>query len=306
MNPRQRQQRASRVKCVTEAEITTKHRAPRRFDSVLAVVGKSFIAAGVLMLLFVAYQLWGTGLSEQHAQSDLQRAFTSQIPAVPDYGDPVTRIEIPKLGVNKIVVAGVDYDALEKGPGLFDGSPLPGQLGNVAIAGHRTSYGAPFGRLNELTLGDEIVLTRLGTTYTYIVSEKPFVVNPSQTEVVKTLDNTTAQLTLVTCHPKWTSKNRLIVKAKLESSASPQPATVFAPNTVDVVADFKSGWFHDPSAIPGAVFLAVVLALMAFVATRSVKRGRSSWVVYPVTAVVFLPALFVFFGFLTRLLPANL
>ena len=291
---------------MTEAEITTKHRAPRRFDSVLAVVGKTFIATGVLMLLFVAYQLWGTGLSEQRAQSDLKRAFMSQIPPMPDYGDPVTRIEISKIDVDKIVVAGVDYKALEKGPGLFDGSPLPGQLGNVAIAGHRTSYGAPFGRLNELTLGDEIVLTRAGSTYTYIVTKKPFVVNPSQVEVVKTLDTTTAQLTLVTCHPKWTSTNRLIVKAKLESSVTPQPATVFAPEQVDVVADFKAGWFHEPAAIPGALVLAAVLGLMAFVATRSVKRGRSAWVVYPVTAVVFLPALFVFFGFLTRLLPANL
>lgn len=306
MNPRQRQQRASRVKCVTEAEITTKHRAPRRFDSVLAVVGKCFIATGILMLLFVGYQLWGTGLSEQRAQSDLKRTFTAQSPVMPDYGDPVTRLEIPKIDVNKIVVAGVDYKSLEKGPGLFDGSPLPGQLGNVAIAGHRTSYGAPFGRLNELTLGDEIVLTRGTSTYTYIVSEKPFVVKPSQTEVVKTFDTTIAQLTLVTCHPKWTSTNRLIVKAKLESSVTPKPATVFAPAQVDVVADFKAGWLHDPSAIPGALVLAALLGLMAFVATRSVKRGRSAWVVYPVTAVVFLPALFVFFGFLTRLLPANL
>jgi len=306
VNPRQRQQRASRVICVTEAEITTKQRTSRRFDSVLGVVGKTFIATGLLLLLFVGYQLWGTGLSEHRAQSDLKRTFTSQLPAMPSYGDPVTRIEIPKIGVNKIVVAGVDYDALQKGPGLFDGSPLPGQLGNVAIAGHRTSYGAPFSRLNELTLGDEIVLTRLGSTFTYIVSEKPFVVNPSQTEVVKSLDTTTAQLTLVTCHPKWTSKNRLVVRAKLESTVTPQPATVFSPATVEVVADFNAGWFHDTDAIPGALVLAVLLAVMAYVATRSVKRGRSAWVVYPVTAVVFLPALFVFFGFLTRLLPANL
>ena len=131
-------------------------------------------------------------------------------------------------------------------------------------------------------------------------------VNPSQIEVVKTLDTTTAQLTLVTCHPKWTSANRLIVKAKLESSVTPQPATVFAPEQVNVVADFQAGWFHEPAAIPGALLLVVILSLMAWVATRSVKRGRSAWVVYPVTAVVFFPALFVFFGFLTRLTPANL
>ena len=305
MNLRQRQQRASRVNYVTEAENATKPRTARRFDAVLGVVGKIFIATGVLMLLFVGYQLWGTGLSEQRAQDDLQRTFMSQAPAVPAYGDPVTRIEIPKLGVSKIVVAGVDFEALQKGPGLFDGSPLPGQVGNVAIAGHRTSYGAPFSRINELTLGDEIVLTRAGSTFTYIVSEKPFVVKPSQVEVVKTIDNTTSQLTLVTCHPKWTSAQRMIVKAKLDSAITPQPATVYSPTTVSVTGGFDAGWFHDPGAIPGALLLLVLLLVMTYVATNSVKRGRSAWVVYPVTAVVFLPALFVFFGFLARLLPAN-
>ena len=291
---------------MTEAEITTKQRTTRRFDTILGAVGRLLIATGVLMLLFVAYQLWGTGLSEQRAQSDLQRTFTSQLPSLPLYGDPVTRIEISKIGVDKIVVAGVDYKALEKGPGLFDGSPLPGQLGNVAIAGHRTSYGAPFSRLNELTLGDEIVLTRAGSTFTYIVSEKPFIVKPSQTEVLKTIDATTGQLTLVTCHPKWTSENRMSVKAKLESSVTPQPATVFSPASVEVVGDFNAGWFREPDAIPGAVLLAVVLLLMALVAMRLVSRGRTAWVVYPVTAVVFLPVLFVFFGYLSRLLPANI
>ncbi len=291
---------------MTEAEITTKQRTTRRFDTILGAVGRLLIATGVLMLLFVAYQLWGTGLSEQRAQSDLQRTFTSQLPSLPLYGDPVTRIEISKIGVDKIVVAGVDYKALEKGPGLFDGSPLPGQLGNVAIAGHRTSYGAPFSRLNELTLGDEIVLTRAGSTFTYIVSEKPFIVKPSQTEVLKTIDATTGQLTLVTCHPKWTSENRMIVQAKLESSVTPQPATVFSPTSVEVVGDFNAGWFREPDAIPGAVLLAVVLLLMALVAMRLVSRGRTAWVVYPVTAVVFLPVLFVFFGYLSRLLPANI
>ena len=306
MNLRQRQQRASRVICVTEAEIATNQRSPRRFDAALGVFGKVFSAAGVLLLLFVGYQLWGTGLSEQRAQDDLTRTFMSQAPSNPKYGDPITRIEIPTLGVNKIVVAGVDFEALKKGPGLFEGSPLPGQLGNVAIAGHRTSYGAPFARLNELAIGDEIVLSRDGSTFTYTVSKKPFVVNPSQVEVVETTDTTVAQLTLVTCHPKWTSAKRLIVKANLDSTVTPQPPTVYSPTTVAVTGGFDAGWFHDPSAIPGVLVLALLLSMMAYMALQSVKRGRSAWVVYPVTSVVFLPVLFVFFGFLTRILPANI
>lgn len=288
------------------AESATKMTGRQRFDVALGVVGKIFIATGVLMLLFVAYQLWGTGLSEQRAQSDLKRQFSSQLPAIPTYGDPVTRIQIDAIDVDKIVVAGVDYKALEKGPGLFNGSPLPGQLGNVAIAGHRTSYGAPFSRINDLKIGDEIVLTRAGSTYTYVVTKEPFIVQPSDVAVVKSLDKAIAELTLVSCHPKWTSKNRIIVKAELESTITPKPATVYEPASVDVVASFEAGWFHDTSAVPGALMLAVVLAGIAWLAMWSVKRGRTAWVVYPVTAVVFLPVLFVFFGYLTRLMPANL
>lgn len=306
MNPRQAQQRATRVLAVTNAEIAPNPTNRRRFDAVLGGVGQALIATGVLMLLFVAYQLWGTGLSEQRAQSDLKRTFSTQLPAVPTYGDPVTRISSEQIGLNKIVVAGVDYKALQKGPGLFDGSPLPGQLGNVAIAGHRTSYGAPFSQINELGVGDSIVLTRGTSTYTYEVYKEPFVVDPSQVEVVKSLDNTIAELTLVTCHPKWTSKNRLIVKAKLESSVTPQPATVYSPSVVNVAAVLDSGWFHDSSALPGAIILAIVLALLVIVAKRFVARGQRAQIVYPVTVLMFLPVLFVFFGYLTRLMPVNM
>lgn len=306
MNPRQAQQRATRVLAVTDAEIAPNPTNRRRFDAVLGGVGQALIATGVLMLLFVAYQLWGTGLSEQRAQSDLKRTFSTQLPAVPTYGDPVTRISSESIGLNKIVVAGVDYKALQKGPGLFDGSPLPGQVGNVAIAGHRTSYGAPFGRLNELGVGDTIVLTRGTSTYTYQVYKEPFIVDPSQTDVVKTLDSTVAELTLVTCHPKWTSKNRLIVKAKLESSVTPQPATVYSPSVVTVATVLDSGWLHDTSALPGAIVLAIVLVLLAVLSKRFVAHGQRAVVVYPVTAVVFLPVLFVFFGYLTRLMPVNM
>lgn len=306
MSARQPQQRATRVLPVTEAEITRKQVKHRRFDMTLGVLGKLLISTGLLMLLFMAYQLWGTGLSEQRAQSDLQRQFTSQLPGLPEYGYPVTRLQIDAIDVDKIVVAGVDYQALQKGPGLFDGSPLPGQVGNVAIAGHRTSFGAPFARINELKVGDDIVLTRDGVTHTYVVKTEPFIVQPSDISVVKTRDLASAELTLVSCHPKWTSKNRIIVKADLKSTIEPLPATVYEPTKVDVVPALTPGWFHDSSAIPGALAFAIVLTLIAFIARRSVRRGRAVWVVYPVTALVFLPVLFIFFGYLTRLMPANL
>ena len=259
------------------------------------------------MLLFVAYQLWGTGLAEMRAQSDLEQKFSSQLPTVvPNYGEPVTRLRIDDIGVDKIVVAGVDDKALEKGPGLFDRSPLPGQLGNVAIAGHRTSYGAPFSRINELTIDDEIVLTRAGTTYTYRVVRKPFIVTPADIDVAQTLDDSIAELTLVSCHPKWTSQKRIIVKAVLDSKTTPAPPTVYEPPTSTTTTAFSAGWFDDTDAIPGAALWAAFCVAIAALATVLARRGRNKWLVYGVATVLFLPTLFVFFGYLTRLVPANL
>jgi hypothetical protein len=110
----------------------------------------------------------------------------------------------------------------------------------------------------------------------------------------------------VTCHPKWTSKNRLIVKATLVSTQKPQPATEYAPATSQPTEVLSGGWFHDPDAIPGVLMLAIVLVSIAVLAQRLTARGRRAWIVYPVAAVAFAPTLFVFFGFLTRLLPANI
>ncbi len=287
-------------------EPTKETPASRRFDRALGTIGKSLIATGVLLLSFVAYQLWGTGLAESRAQADLSRQFRSQVPSTPLYGAPVTRLRIESIGVDKIVVAGTNNEALKKGPGLFDQSPLPGQFGNVAIAGHRTSYGAPFGRINELKTGDEIVFDRGGTTFTYVVSEDPFVVRPTAIDVVKTFEKDTARLTLVTCHPKWTSSKRLIVKATLVSTQTPKPPTVYAPAAQQESEVFSDGWFHDPDAIPGAMMLALALVSIAVLAQRLVARGRRAWMIYPVATAAFAPTLFAFFSFLTRLLPANI
>ena len=71
----------------------------------------------------------------------------------------MARLEIPRIGVDEIVVAGVGVDDLHKGPGHYPDTPLPGERGNVAIAGHRTTYGAPFHDIDELQPGDEVVAT---------------------------------------------------------------------------------------------------------------------------------------------------
>lgn len=138
-----------------------------------------------------------------------------------DNGDALVRLEIPTIGLNDIVVAGVDTHDLKSGPGHFANTPLPGQLGNAAIAGHRTTYGQPFHNLDDLNVGDPIDITTLTGTYRYRVTDT-FIVQPSQYEVITQSDPEVASLTLVTCHPKYTARQRLIVTATLDATASNQ------------------------------------------------------------------------------------
>src|SRR4051794_24850931 len=126
---------------------------------VLSAVGRTMITAGVLILLFVVYQLWGTGIREAQAQDRLKKQLDEQLastttttpgtaPVVvapplpaPEEGQPIGRIEIPKIGLKAVVVEGVAVDDLKDGPGHYPETPMPGQKGNAAIAGHRTTYG---------------------------------------------------------------------------------------------------------------------------------------------------------------------
>jgi len=182
---------------------------------------------------------------------------------------------------------------------------LPGQLGNVAIAGHRTTYGAPFGRINEVKKGDRITLETNAGTYTYVSTGAPKIVPASAIEVVKTKDPTQATLTLVSCHPKWTSAKRIIVVATLDETVVAQPATPIAETPI-TDAPLSEGWFHDPSAWPTVIALAIALIAIFVVTKRIVRRRKRRLVVYPLSLAVFGPVLFVFFENLSRLLPANL
>ena len=292
----------------------------QRLNTGLDLIGKTLISAGLLLLLFVAYQLWGTGLAESQAQNKLKSQFiastsvatpatdapTTTLPPPPKKGDVVAQITIDKINVEKFVIAGVGYKELEKGPGLFASSPLPGQLGNVSIAGHRTTFGAPFGRVNELAKGDRIVMTTSRGEFVYLVSEAPTIVQASDVDVIRTVDPSRAILTLVTCHPKWTSENRMIISAELIDEIVPQSPTVFVADDKEPEAVLTEGWFHDPSAWPMVILFALLLIAIAGIARWWAGKKWRAVIVYPVAAVVFLPTLFVFFGYLTRLLPTNL
>jgi len=229
-------------------------------------VGKTLITLGLLMFAFVGYQLFATGIETARAQSSLENQFddllaatttlaptTSTVPpitATPDPaitststtitvptaaavppipgGEAIARLIIPDISVDWIVVEGVSKDDLKKGPGHFRESPMPGQLGNAALAGHRTTYGAPFGNINELEPGDLIVAITAAGTFTYAVTDTVVVRPDEYSSVIPTVDPTVATLALVTCHPKWSSTERMVVNAVLLADQSDQ---VMAPPT---------------------------------------------------------------------------
>ena len=138
-------------------------------------------------------------------------------------GDPLTRIKIPKIGVDVVVVEGTTPAALKAGAGHYRGTPLPCEQGNVAIAGHRTTYGKPFNQIDRLGPGDKIILETPVGSCTYEVSDRagspnPFIVDPSNIGIVA---NTPGErnLTLTSCHPKGSARQRIVIRAQLVSGA---------------------------------------------------------------------------------------
>ncbi len=133
----------------------------------------------------------------------------------------VGRILIPKIGIDKCVVEGVNVDDLRKGPGHYPTTQMPGHEGNSAIAGHRTTYDHPFGDLDQLGIGDEVRVVTLQGDFHYKVTEQR-VVDPSEVSVLDPTPDPArpghqlATLTLTTCNPKYSAEQRLIIKAQLQ------------------------------------------------------------------------------------------
>ena len=141
---------------------------------------------------------------------------------IPEADAAFAQLAIPRIGMKKAtIVSGVTVDDLRTGVGHFRNTPLPGQKGNVALAGHRTTFGGPFGDLDQMQVGDPITFTNLfGEQYVYRVIGSS-VVAPDDTTVLQ--DTPVPTLTLVTCTPKYTSTSRLIIRAVLDVSASTGP-----------------------------------------------------------------------------------
>lgn len=130
----------------------------------------------------------------------------------PPGGDALGRIIIPQINMDWTVVSGVGVADLRKGPGHMTGSPMPGQWGNSILSGHRTTWGGPFNRIDELNPGDQFTIETLIGVHTYeVVSSE--IVGPQHNWVLMHQEG--GWLTLTTCHPKLSSQQRLIVFSKL-------------------------------------------------------------------------------------------
>ena len=122
-------------------------------------------------------------------------------------------LEIPDINVNQYVVSGTDELSLQFGPGHYLGTKLPGSGGNVGIAGHRTTYGAPFSRLDLVEIGDEIHLTFGSNKFHYIVDDIEVV--DADTGDYVLFNRGDDRLTLTTCHPRYSARQRLVVSGIL-------------------------------------------------------------------------------------------
>jgi len=187
-------------------------------------LGELCITAGIIVLLFATYELWGTGRYTREQQDRLGRDLLDSWKATQvthervRLGKGLAMIRIPRFGSGWrfVIVEGVDQDDLRKGPGHYPGSALPGQVGNFVVSGHRTTYSAPFNRAGELRKGDRILIDTRSRQYVYEVTDRR-IVRPSAVEVTAPVPMrpgarpTQKLITLTTCHPKYSAARRMII-----------------------------------------------------------------------------------------------
>jgi sortase A len=208
------------------------------------VVGWTLIWSGLLVFGYLGWLLFGTDIVNAGVQSaasedlvgrlaeknpkpdsidsDSYLSGTQRPAGVPDTvpfyseeppssGEPFAFMSIPVIGLEDVVVyEGVDTDTLKNGPGHMRSTPIPGQPGNAVLSGHRTTYGRPFFDLDQLTAGDDIIVETAIGTHTYRVTELLIV---APTDVWVTEPRPGGWLTLTTCNPKFSARERLIVFA---------------------------------------------------------------------------------------------
>ena len=291
-------------------------------------VGRILLVAGVLILLFIPYLLWGTGLSTARNQSLLRQQFKADLhragaitpstlpktsqptlevapsqPA-PALGSPVGTIDIPLISLSMVVVEGTADAQLALGPGHYPGTPLPGEAGNSAIAGHRTTYLHPFYDLNEVTPGTSIYIITTQGDFQYDVTSQE-VVSPNDVSVVN--QTTTPQLTLTTCNPRYSATQRLVVHAVLVAGvlnrAAPKTTTdPVRPKPSHAKTPTPPARSWTTAILWGVAVAAGITAI--WIGARRTHRGTRALLLGG-GLVVWLVVVFYFFQSVAPLLPAS-
>lgn len=213
--------------------------ARERVRVIIRGIGEVLITVGLVLLLFCAYQIYWTDFTSERASAaqldQLEETFAATPPPpvskkIPPLGklaegEAFARMYIPRFGENWVrpVIQGVTQEDLHKGVGHYPKSALPGQKGNFAVAGHRTTNGHPFRKADQLEVGDTIYVETKFAWYTYTVTESRLIVKPSDVYVVAPVPEkgreaekpTERLLTLTTCHPPYSAAERMITHAKL-------------------------------------------------------------------------------------------
>jgi sortase A len=275
---------------------------------------------GVIVILFVAWQLWGTAIAQGQAQDQLKAQFdalrahhhtpkataagpsliaaAARVPASAD-GSVLAELQIPALGVDQYVVEGTTTDDLSKGPGHYVGTAAPGQAGNVAIAGHRTTHGAPFNRLGDLRRGNRIILTTTsGQSLTYIVSGTPQAVSPNDVAVLNYFGDN--RITLTTCTPEFSAAQRLIAVGELRQSGPPLKPPKHV--TYHVVNTGTANWVWSLLPVVGIELCLLVLLGMSYRRFDFWFGRVGQWLIL---VPLWVAGLFLLFDTLTKFLPSS-
>ena len=225
---------------VVEDALSARPRGKKRHRvSVIGVVGELFITAGVLVLLFLGWQLWLNDLIVGNLQnkqaSQLSETWSKGTPAAPagttrpDPGDPIVgtapenavqfaNLIIPRFGADyrRPIAEGIGTeDVLDVGVGHYPGTAMPGAVGNVALAAHRTTYGAPFSNIADLQVGDSIYIETADGWYRYVFRSIEYVppTGVGVLDAVPQVPNaspTDRLLTMTSCNPKFSAAERFI------------------------------------------------------------------------------------------------
>jgi sortase A len=205
---------------MTKTRVSPLRAVVRFVASVMMVSGLLLIADAGLTL---AWQEPISAFRQGREQATLKRSFRNPPPRVvrrqPLKGDAIAKIDMPSIHKSAFVVQGTDTGSLRKGPGHYSHTPLPGDRGTVAIAGHRTTYGAPFRHINNLKRGQRVIIEMPDGTYYYRV-EKTRIVPPTELSVLRKVSYD--RLVLTACHPLYSAAKRIVVFARFVRKARPR------------------------------------------------------------------------------------